>query len=126
MFDINESYSMLLKQGMGIIIGSLTAFMVGQLVDAYVFHFIRRKTGHAKLWLRATGSTLVSQLIDSFLVLFIAFYLLGRWSFSQVIAVASLQYVYKVTLAIALTPVLNVVHTWVDRYLGEKHERKNV
>ena len=56
-----------------IILGSLTAYLIGQFVDISVFHAIRRRTKGSMLWLRATGSTIVSQLIDSFVVLFIAF-----------------------------------------------------
>jgi len=69
---------------------------------------------------RATGSTVISQLIDSFLVLFIAFYLLGNWSFNQVIAVGLIQYLYKIILAVILTPVIYLVHYLVDRYLGRE------
>jgi hypothetical protein len=42
---------------MNIILGSLTAFVVGQLVDAFVFRRIKRITGDKRIWLRATGST---------------------------------------------------------------------
>lgn len=70
------------------------------------------------LWLRATGSTVVSQFVDSFLILFIAFYWLGNWSFVQVISVGLIQYIYKVGLAIALTPVIYLVHYLIDSYLG--------
>jgi queuosine precursor transporter len=117
-FDINYAYSTIFRQGMGIIVGSITAFLVGQLVDIYVFHAIRKATGHKKLWLRATGSTVVSQIVDSFIVLFIAFYWLGNWSFAQVLAVGLFQYLYKISVAIILTPVIYWVHTAIDRYLG--------
>jgi len=106
--------------GLGIIVGSLTAFLVSQLVDAYVFHYFRKLTGHKFLWLRATGSTVVSQLIDSFVILFIAFYFLGNWSLEQVFRVGLVQYIYKVLLAIALTPLIYLVHIAIDKYLGKE------
>jgi queuosine precursor transporter len=118
-FDINYAYSTIFRQGMGIIVGSITAFLVGQLVDIYTFHAIRKATGHKKLWLRATGSTVVSQLIDSFLILIIAFYWLGNWTLGMVLAVGVFQYLYKITVAIALTPVIYWVHYAIDRYLGK-------
>ncbi|MBM3420607.1 MAG: queuosine precursor transporter, partial [Bacteroidetes bacterium] len=99
-FNINFAYNSIFRQGLGIIIGSITAFLVGQLVDAYTFHYLRRVTNHRWLWLRATGSTVVSQLVDSFLILFIAFYLLGNWSFIEVISVGLVQYIYKIIIAI--------------------------
>src|SRR6187455_2596219 len=75
--DANNAYKGVLGQGMWIIIGSLAAFLIGQVLDVFIFHKIKKITGEKNIWLRATGSTLVSQLIDSFVVLFIAFYL-GR------------------------------------------------
>lgn len=119
-FDINFAYSTIFRQGLGIIAGSVTAFLVSQLVDAVTFQYLKKLTGHRKLWLRATGSTVVSQLIDSFVILTIAFYFLGNWSFSQVMKVGIVQYTYKVLLAIVLTPLIYLVHVIIDRYLGHK------
>jgi uncharacterized integral membrane protein (TIGR00697 family) len=122
-FNIDYAYSTIFRQGLGIIIGSITAFLVGQLVDMHTFHFLRRLTRHKMLWLRATGSTIVSQLIDSFLILFIAFYLLGNWSMVQVLSVGLIQYLYKITMAIVLTPLIYWIHHLIDAYLGrEKSE----
>ncbi|MFA5972378.1 MAG: queuosine precursor transporter [Lentimicrobiaceae bacterium] len=118
-FDINFAYSTIFRAGLGIIVGSLTAFLVSQLVDVYVFHYLRKLTGHKFLWLRATGSTVVSQIIDSFVILFIAFYFLGNWSLEQVFKVGVTQYLYKVLLAIALTPLIYLVHIIIDKYLGK-------
>jgi len=90
---------------------------VSQLIDAYAFQYFKKITGHRFLWLRATGSTVISQLIDSFLILWVAFNLLGNWSLSQVFQVGMVQYIYKVSLAILLTPVIYLMHFIIDRYL---------
>lgn len=116
-FDINYAYKIVLGQGANIILGSITAFLLSQLIDAYTFHYLKRITRHRFLWLRATGSTVISQVIDSFVVLFMAFYLLGNWSLSQVLHVAILQYAYKVGLAILLTPVIYLMHWIIEKYL---------
>jgi hypothetical protein len=118
-FDINYAYSAIFRAGLGIIVGSLTAFLVSQMIDAYVFHYFRKLTGHKYLWLRATGSTVISQIIDSFVILFIAFYFLGNWSLEQVFRVGLVQYLYKVFLAIALTPLIYLAHIVIDNYLGK-------
>ncbi|HRY97858.1 MAG TPA: queuosine precursor transporter [Bacteroidales bacterium] len=119
-FDINYAYNTIFRQGMGIIAGSLLAFLVSQLIDAYTFHWLRRLTGHRMLWLRATGSTVVSQLIDSFVILTVAFYVFGNWSFGQVMRVGVVQYGYKVLFAIALTPLIYLAHHYIDKYLGKE------
>ncbi|MFT4735229.1 MAG: putative integral membrane protein (TIGR00697 family) [Psychromonas sp.] len=122
--NINEGFRMIFRQGMGIIIGSLTAFLIGQILDAYVFHSLRSMTKNRMLWLRATGSTAVSQLIDSFVVIFIAFYVFGNWSWEQVTQVATNNYIFKFFIAIALTPMIYLAHFLIDRWLGKEASRK--
>lgn len=119
--NIDNAFKMIFRQGLGIIIGSLTAFLIGQILDASVFQYLRRVTGSHKIWLRATGSTLISQLIDSFVVLGIAFYLFGNWSLTQVAAVGIINYIYKAFTAVILTPLLYLAHSLIDRYLGKEH-----
>ncbi len=118
LFNINYAFKTIFRQGMGIIAGSLTAFLLAQLLDVLVFQQLRRITGKKMIWLRATGSTLVSQILDSFVVLAIAFYIFGNWTMSQVVAVGIINYIYKFVMAIVLTPLLYVAHFFIDRYLG--------
>ena len=119
-FNIDYAFNTIFRQGLGIIIGSLVAFLIGQLLDVYIFQKLRRITGAKMIWLRATGSTLVSQFIDSFVVLGIAFYVFGNWSLQQIIAVGIINYVYKFSVAVVLTPVLYAGHGLIDRYLGKE------
>jgi uncharacterized integral membrane protein (TIGR00697 family) len=121
-FNIDFAFNKIFGQGQRIIIGSLAAFLLGQLVDVFVFQRLRRVTGSRKLWLRATGSTLVSQFIDSFVVLFIAFY--GVFTNSQIVAIGITNYIYKFTIAIALTPIIYLGHSLIDRYLGKAQAQK--
>jgi len=122
--DMNDAFGAIFGQGMWIIAGSLVAFLVGQLVDVTVFQWFRRRTGSGYIWLRATGSTLVSQAIDSFVVLFIAFYLSGQWSFQVVLAIALVNYMYKGVVALALTPLIYALHAVIDRYLGAEESAR--
>ena len=123
--DINLAFQMIFSQGNWIIIGSLVAFLIGQVVDVTVFHYLRRFTGPRMIWLRATGSTLVSQLIDSFVVLYIAFALSpANWPMSLVLAVCTVNYIYKFIMAIGLTPLLYVFHWGIDRFLGKELAEK--
>ncbi|MCS6834145.1 MAG: queuosine precursor transporter, partial [Flammeovirgaceae bacterium] len=108
--NINEAFSIIFRQGLGIIIGSLTAFLIGQLLDVSIFQWLRKFTGSQRIWLRATGSTLLSQLVDSFVVIFIAFYVFGNWTISYIFSVGIVNYLYKFFVAILLTPILYVAH----------------
>ena len=71
--DMGKAFNYVFGQGMWIIIGSIAAFLISQIVDVTVFHKIKKHTGEKKVWLRAPGSTNVSQLVDSFIFPFIAF-----------------------------------------------------
>lgn len=123
-FNMNFAFNKIYTQGLGIIIGSIIAFLIGQVLDVIVFQRLRKITGEKMIWLRATGSTLISQLIDSFVVLAIAFYILApagsRWEISQVMSVGSLNYIYKFIIAIGLTPLIYLGHFLIDRYLGKE------
>lgn len=119
-FDINFAFQRIFSQGLGIITGSISAFLFSQLIDALIFENIKKKTGNKRIWLRATGSTLVSQLIDSILVIGIAFYLFGNWSLSQWMNVSFNNYLYKFIVAILFTPLLYLAHYFIERYLKEE------
>ncbi len=118
--NINEAFSRIFRQGLGIITGSLTAFLFSQIIDATVFEKIKMSTGNKHIWLRATGSTLVSQLIDSFLVIGIAFYAFGDWSISQWMNVSLNNYFYKFFIAILFTPLLYLAHYFIEQYLRKE------
>ncbi len=127
--NMEYAYQSVLGQGGNIIIGSLAAFILSQLIDVFTFHKIKQVTGEKKIWLRATGSTLVSQFIDSFVVLFIAFYIGSRlnaspgdfvWSFKLFLAVGVVNYTYKFIIAIIMTPVIYLVHNFIESYLGHE------
>jgi queuosine precursor transporter len=113
----DSSFRKVFGQSMWIIVGSLTAFLFSQLVDVIVFLAIRKRTGSRLLWLRATGSTVVSQLIDTFIVAGIGFWLPGKVSFSDYIRMSSSGYIAKLLIAIGLTPFIYLGHIAIDRYL---------
>ena len=123
--DYQAAFAAVFGQGMWTIAGSLFAFLVGQLIDVAVFHRIRRATGERHVWLRATGSTAVSQLIDSFVVIWIAF-VIGpqHWPLSLFLAVSTVNYVYKMLFAVLLIPLLYMMRRSIERYLGHARARQ--
>ena len=126
--NMNTAFNSIFGQGMWIIVGSIVAFLVGQMVDVVIFQKIKRSTGERFLWLRATGSTLVSQFLDSFIVIFIAFYINPQynWSWQMVAAIGLVNYTYKFLVAIVMTPLLYLLHGIIDRYLGKDLDQKLV
>jgi uncharacterized integral membrane protein (TIGR00697 family) len=121
-FDMDFAYNKIFGQGQRIIVASLIAFLIGQLVDVFVFQQLRKVTGSKYLWLRATGSTLVSQFVDSFVVLYIAFS--GVFTNRQIVAIGITNYIYKFLVALLLTPLIYVGHALIDRYLGKENAER--
>lgn len=117
--DMQAAYTAIFGQGMNIILGSISAFIIGQVADAFIFRRIKFITGEKNIWMRATLSTLVSQLIDSFVVTYVAFYLFRGVSFGQCTAWALTSYTYKFVVAVLFTPVVYLIHGVAERYLGK-------
>jgi uncharacterized integral membrane protein (TIGR00697 family) len=120
--DMQNAFDSVFGQGMRIIVGSLVAFLVSQIVDVTVFHKIKQRTGEKHVWLRATGSTVVSQLVDSYIVLFIAFS--GIFTWQQILAIGMMNYTYKFLMALLLTPVIYLVEGRIERYFGPELTKK--
>jgi uncharacterized integral membrane protein (TIGR00697 family) len=118
--DMQAAFAAIMGQGMNIIVGSLVAFLFAQLVDALVFRRFKRWTGERRMWLRATGSTLVSQLADSLLVTWIAFAAFRGMPMAEATALALTAYAYKFAVAILATPLLYLAHALIERWLGRE------
>jgi uncharacterized integral membrane protein (TIGR00697 family) len=122
--NMQGAFDAIFGQGMWIILGSLSAFLVSQIVDVTVFHRIKKHTGEKWVWLRATGSTVISQFVDSFIVLFIAFKIGNNWSWQLVLAICIVNYTYKFTMAIVLTPLIYLLERMIENYLGHETAHK--
>ena len=113
-------------QSLWIIVGSLIAFILSQLIDVSIFWMLRDKTGGKMIWLRSTGSTVISQLIDTFVVLGIAFWLPGKMTTAVFLNAALTGYTFKLIIAIALTPMIYVGHNLIEKYLGDEESHKSI
>lgn len=114
----DANFQAVFGQSLWIIVGSVIAFAVSQLVDVGIFWIVRHKTGKRFLWMRATGSTVVSQLIDSVVIIGIAFWLPGKVQTSEFLTVAASNYSFKLLVALGITPLLYAGHAVIDRFLG--------
>lgn len=120
----DAAFTEVFGQSMWIIVGSIVAFAISQLLDAGVFAFLRTRTAGRLLWLRAVGSTVVSQLIDTFVINSIAFGLPGKLDSGEVVELSVTNYGYKFLIALATLPVIYAGHGIMDRYLrGDRSDR---
>ena len=101
--------------GQRMLVASITAYLASNLVDISVFHLLKRLTRDRMLWLRATGSTLVSQLIDTLVVTTVAWY--GIRTPGDIATMMSSAYVLKICIAVGMTPLIYAGHAVVERTL---------
>ena len=114
----DSQFTAVFGQSMWIIVGSITAFLVSQLIDVTIFHFVKNRTGNKLIWLRSTGSTVISQLFDSFIVLGIAFWMTGKMTTDVFIVSAFTGYFVKLIIAILLTPLIYLGHYLIGKYIN--------
>ncbi|NUM31213.1 MAG: queuosine precursor transporter [Bacteroidetes bacterium] len=122
--NMQLAFKAVFGQSNWIILGSLTAFLVGQILDALIFQKIKTMLNNKMLWFRATVSTIISQFIDSYLVLFIAFYLGSNWSFKTVMSIGTGNYIYKFIVALLMIPLLYFIHYLINKYLKSDEIKK--
>jgi queuosine precursor transporter len=114
---VNEaSFSNVFLGSQRMIIASLCAYIVAQFVDIAVFHGLKRLTRNRFLWLRATGSTAVSQAVDTVTISLIAWW--GVLGTDEIVSIMFSSYGLKLLIALGLTPVIYLVHTGLERGLG--------
>lgn len=115
-----SQFNVVFGQSQLIIVGSIIAFLVSQLIDVSIFHFFKRRTGDKMIWLRSTGSTVISQLFDSFIVLGIAFWLPGIMDTKTFFLSAMTGYTVKLAIAVLMTPLIYLGHSLIEKYIHEK------
>ncbi|MBD3582336.1 queuosine precursor transporter [Flavobacterium selenitireducens] len=118
----DSQFTAVFGQSMWIIVGSIIAFLAGQLIDVTIFHFVKKRTGQKMIWLRTTGSTVISQFFDSFIVLGIAFYMTGKIDFDTFLKSGLTGYTVKLVIAVLLTPLIYLAHWIIDKYVRPETE----
>lgn len=115
-----SQFNAVFGQSQWIIVGSIIAFLVSQLIDVSIFHFFKRRTGKKMIWLRSTGSTVISQLFDSFIVLGIAFWIPGIMDTKTFFLSALTGYTIKLVIAVLMTPLIYLGHWMIEKYIHGK------
>lgn len=115
--EIQALYVGVFGQSSRAIVASMIAYLVAQLLDVRIFHFWKRFTGGRHLWLRNNGSTMVSQLLDSVLVVSILFW--GQLDGGTIVRIIIASYVFKVLVAAVDTPFFYLGVRWLRPLVGE-------
>lgn len=126
-----SQFEVVFTQATDIQVASMFAFLIGNMVDITVFFFLKKATGNKMLWLRSTGSTAVSQLIDTFVISGIIWYgvhfQLGwppvyvdapKVTFAQFVTIVMTSYLIKLAAAIGVTPIIYGLHELIEKKFG--------
>ena len=109
--EVHKAISTLAMYSPAFVIGSLTAYLISQTFDVWLFHKIRSYTGESKLWLRNNLSTITSQLLDTMIYQFTWVIATGmEWKVAFLLAAT--KYVFKVLMALVDTVFIYWVRKW--------------
>jgi len=118
-FDGNvapRTFHIVFTQATRIQVASMIAFLIANLVDIWVFFLVKKITGNRWLWLRSTGSTAVSQLIDTFVISGVIWW--SKVGFDTYLIIVLTSYVIKLAVAIGVTPVIYALHDLIEKRYG--------
>ncbi len=122
-FSYNEEYKIVFGSSMRIMVASVTAFALAQMHDMWSFAYWKKKTKGKFLWLRNNLSTWISQAIDTFVFMMIAFYqMTDKFTLAFIIQLAIPYYLFKVSFALLDTPLVYLGVAWLKE--GDKVSSK--
>lgn len=126
-YEFNEQYRLIFGSSLRIIIASIIAFALAQFHDVWAFEFWKTKTQGKLLWLRNNLSTIVSQAIDTFVFMMIAFYhVTDKFTLEFIIQLALPYYFLKIIFALFDTPLVYLGVKWLGwKKMIELDKEKN-
>ncbi len=117
-YFLEGEYAKIFGGSSKLFIASILAYLIGQILDIQVFHFWKRITRGKHLWLRATGSTLLSQLVDTAVINVVFWGGVADKTPAWIAAKIVREYLIKVLVAVLLTPVVYALHAFIVRRLA--------
>lgn len=111
-----RTFHIVFTQATDIQLASMFAFLIANLVDIWVFFVVKKLTRDKLLWLRATGSTAVSQLIDTVVISGIIWW--NKVGFENYVVIVLTSYAIKLTAAVFVTPVIYLLHDLIEKRYG--------
>ena len=117
-----ETYRTVFQNAWRVVGASMTAYLVAQFVDIRLFHFWKRLTRGKHLWLRNNASTVLSQFLDSLLVVLVLF--AGRMETPEMAAIVLDLWLFKALVALLDTPLFYLGTASLERWLGVDRARE--
>jgi len=116
-WDMQDAYTAVVGFVPRIVLASLCAFIVGELLNSYVLVWIRQRTGGRMLWLRLVGSTVVGEFADTLVFCTVAFF--GVITGGEFVNYVITGYLYKTLLEVVLLPITYRAVAYLKRHDAE-------
>ncbi|MEM0953872.1 MAG: queuosine precursor transporter [Pseudomonadota bacterium] len=116
-----ELYQLIYATTSGAVFASMMAYIAAQYCDVQLFHFWKRVTKGKYLWVRNNFSTMISQLVDSFMVILVTFgavYMAGDMSTGMLLTLMVSNYGFKFAVAVLDTGPFYLCVYKLRGYLG--------
>lgn len=118
----DDTYSNVFSNSWRVILSSMLAYLVAQFVDVRIYHFWKKLTNGKHLWLRNNGSTIISQLMDTSLVVFVLF--VGTMSMEKMGQLIIDGWMFKAFFALCDTPLMYLSVYILQKWLGLRHNEE--
>ena len=112
-YDMQDTFAAVLGLLPRIVVASLSGYVVGQLLNAWVLQKMKDRFGHGNLWARLIGSTIVGQFFDTLIFCAIAAGVIGIETPGQFINYVVVGFLWKTLMEVVLVPVTYQVIAWV-------------
>ena len=113
-FTYNDEYTTIFSFSLRMIFASITAFFISQLNDMFIFSYLKRKTNGRFLWLRNNVSTILSQILDTFIFMYLFLYKMTPKFDALFVLQLSLPYLsLKILFALCDTPLVYGLVSWL-------------
>ena len=115
-----ELFELLYVCTSGAVMASMLAYIAAQFCDVQLFHFFKKLTNGKHLWLRNNFSTLISQMVDSFMVITVTFgavFLAGKTTVGALLVLMFSNYLFKMVVALLDTIPFYLLTGWLRRTL---------
>jgi uncharacterized integral membrane protein (TIGR00697 family) len=104
-WGLQDSWNNILGFVPRIVIASLSAFLVGQFLNAFVLAKLKVRYGKERMWIRLIGSTVVGELFDTTIFTLVAFTGSGFMSGPQMVKFIIQGWIFKTVIEIVMLPV---------------------
>ncbi len=115
-YHLNSEYASIFGSTLRMTLASLISFTVSQNIDIFIFSIVKKMTKEKHLWIRNNVSTMISQLFDTIIFMFIAFYNINpKFNAAFIVSLIIPYWIFKIIFALIDTPLCYLGVKWLKK-----------